>query len=91
MEEGGKILFLDMNINHIGNSIRSMWYVKPTDLGLIMNYHALARNDTKDLLFKALSIEYIGVYSSWELVKSSLQREKEVLDKNQYPKKWPSG
>ena len=41
-EEDGKIPFLDMEIIHKDNHLSSTWYVKQTDTGLIMNYHALA-------------------------------------------------
>ena len=39
MEEDGKLAFLDMEIVHHENVLSSTWYVKPTDTGLIMNYH----------------------------------------------------
>ena len=42
IEENGKLAFLGMEIIHVSNRLSSIWYVKPTDTGLIMNYHALA-------------------------------------------------
>ena len=42
-EENKSIPFLDMKILHEDNGkLSSTWYNKPTDTGLIMNYHALA-------------------------------------------------
>ena len=41
-EEDNSLPFLDMKIIHKGNTLTSTWYNKPTDTGLIMNYHALA-------------------------------------------------
>ena len=41
-EENGKITFLDMKILNTKEKLSSTWYTKPSDLGLMMNYHALA-------------------------------------------------
>ena len=38
----GKIPFLDMKINNDKGHLSSTWYSKPTDTGLIMNFHSLA-------------------------------------------------
>ena len=40
VEGEGKILFLDLCINHVNDKLSSTWYCKPTDTGLIMKYHA---------------------------------------------------
>lgn len=39
-----KLSFLDMRLihDHETGELSSKWYYKPTDTGLIMNYHALA-------------------------------------------------
>ena len=42
MEENGKLPFLDIEIKREDRILSSTWYVKPTDTGLIMNFHALA-------------------------------------------------
>ena len=36
------LAFLDMLIIRLGLLLSSTWYNKPTDTGLIMNYHAMA-------------------------------------------------
>ena len=41
-ERNGTIPFLDMQIRNTGGIISSTWYSKPTDTGLILNFHALA-------------------------------------------------
>ena len=41
-EINGRLPFLDMEICRVGNRLNSTWYVKPTDTGLIMNFHSLA-------------------------------------------------
>ena len=85
MEENGKIPFLDMEINHVGNRLSSTWYVKPTDTGLIMNYHAVVPKRYKKSVVQSFVHRIHRCCSSWENVTSSLQRAKEVLEKNQYP------
>ena len=41
-EVDGKLPFLDMMIINTNGRLSSTWYNKPTDTGLIMNFHALA-------------------------------------------------
>ena len=41
-ENEGSIPFLDMRIMNIMGNLSSTWYSKPSDTGLIMNYHSLA-------------------------------------------------
>ena len=43
-EKDGELPVLDMKIlhDHTTGRLESTWYFKPTDTGLIMNYHALA-------------------------------------------------
>ena len=84
-EENGKIPFLDMEIVHVGNRLSSTWYVKPTDTGLIMNFHAVAPKRYKKSVAQSFVHRIHRCCSSWENVASSLQRAKEVLEKNQYP------
>lgn len=43
-ENEGRLPFLDMLIIRINNELSSTWYNKPTDTGLVMNYHLLLRN-----------------------------------------------
>ena len=85
MEENGKIPFLDIEISHVGNRLSSTWYVKPTDTGLIMNYHALAPKRYKKSVVQSFVHRIHRCCSTWENVTSSIQRAKEVLEKNQYP------
>ena len=85
IEENGKLAFLDMEIIHVGNRLSSIWYVKPTDTGLIMNYHALAPKRYKRSVVQSFVHRIHRCCSSWEGVTLSLQKAKEILEKNQYP------
>ena len=42
VEKEGQIPFLDMLLIRTDSKVESTWYCKPTDTGLIMNFHALA-------------------------------------------------
>ena len=53
VETEGKIPFLDLCINQTNNKLSSTWYCKPTDTGLIMNYHASAPNCYKNSVLKS--------------------------------------
>ena len=85
MEEDGKLPFLDMEIRHHENKLSSTWYVKPTDTGLIMNYHALAPKRYKRSVVQSFVHRIHRCCSSWENITSSQQRAKYILVKNQYP------
>ena len=41
-EREGRLPFLDMSLIHQGSEVSSTWYSKPTDTGLILNFHSLA-------------------------------------------------
>ena len=41
-EKNFAIPFLDMLVMREGDKLSSSWYKKPTDTGLVMNYHAVA-------------------------------------------------
>ena len=42
VEQNGKLPFLDIGIEHHENALSSTWYCKPTDTGMILNFHAMA-------------------------------------------------
>ena len=67
------------------NRLSSTWYVKPTDTGLIMNFHALAPRRYKRSVVQSFVHRIHRSCSSRENMLSSLERAKEVLDKKQYP------
>ena len=85
IEENGRLPFLDMEICHVGNSLSSTWYLKPTDTGLIMNFHALAPRRYKKSVVQSFVHRIYRCCSSRENVLFSLERAKGILDKNQYP------
>ena len=85
MEENGKLTFLDIEIKREDRILSSTWYVKPTDTGLIMNFHALAPKRYKRSVVQSFVHRINRCCSSWENVMASLGKAKKVLDRNQYP------
>ena len=85
VENEGKLPFLDMCILHIGNTLASTWYCKPTDTGLIMNFHALAPTRYKRSVVEGFIHRIYRSCSSWVLFNESVIRAKEILEQNQYP------
>ena len=84
-EEQSCIPFLDMKIfNHEGY-LSSTWYSKPTDMGLIMNYHALAPRKYKRSVVAGFVARIYRACSTWCLFHESLEKAKTILEKNQYP------
>ncbi len=84
-EVDGDIPFLDMKINNNHGQLTSTWYNKPTDTGLIMNYHALAPKKYKWSVVSGFVYRIHRACSTWENFHRSLERAKRVLEKNQYP------
>ena len=78
---------LDMKIhhNHDTGTLSSTWYNKPTDTGLIMNYHALAPKRYKRSVVSGFVYRIYRACSTWENFHISLDKAKRILEKNQYP------
>ena len=84
-ENQGCIPFLDMMICNREGKLSSTWYCKPTDTGLIMNYHALAPNRYKRSVVSGFVHRIHRCCSNWDNFHQSLERAKKILEKNQYP------
>ena len=84
-EENGCIPFLDMRIIHADQKLQSTWYCKPTDTGLIMNYHALAPKRYKRSVVSGFVHRLHRACSSRCLFNESMTKAKAVLEANQYP------
>ena len=84
-EENGSIPFLDMKIIHNNGQLSLTWYNKPTDTGLIMNYYALAPKKYKRSVVSGFVYRIYRACSSWQLFHESMEKAKQVLERNQYP------
>ena len=65
--------------------LQSTWYSKPTDTGLILNFHALAPKRYKRSVVSGFVYRIYRACSSWALFHDSLEKAKRVLERNQYP------
>ena len=61
------------------------WYTKPTDTGLIMNFHSLAPRKYKRAVVSGFVHRIYRACSNWTLFHESLERAKTTLRDNQYP------
>ena len=84
-EQDCKLSYLDMLMIRQGIRVSSTWYCKPTDTGLIMNFHALAPKRYKRSVVSGFVYRIYRTCSTWEYFHQSLQKAKEILEKNQYP------
>ena len=85
MEVNGDISFLDMLLMRRGRKLFSTWYCKPTDTGLVMNFHALAPRRYKRSVVSGFVHRIYRACSTWQYVCDSIDKAKAVLEKNQYP------
>ena len=81
----GKLPFLDMLLIHEGAQVSTTWYSKPTDTGLVLNFHSLAPKKYKRSVVSGFVHRIMRACSSWQHVHKSLEKAKSVLEKNQYP------
>ena len=84
-EKEGSLPMLDMNIRNHNGTLSSTWYCKPSDTGLILNYHALAPTKYKRAVVAGFVHRIYRSCSSWDLFHKSLDRAKSILKNNQYP------
>ena len=84
-ETNNSIAFLDMLIYRFGCKLTSTWYTKPTDTGLIMNYHALAPRKYKISVVSGIVYRIYYACSSWKNFHDSLMKAQKILENNQYP------
>ena len=84
-EENGEIPFLDMKILNTKGKLSSTWYTKPSDTGLMMNYHALAPKRYKRSVVSGCVHRIYRSCSSWKHFHNSIEKAKAMLIKNQYP------
>ena len=86
-EVDGQLPVLDMKIihDHDTGRLESTWYRKPTDTGLIMNYHSLAPKRYKRSVVSGFIHRIYRSCSTWKLFHDSLEVVKSILEKNQYP------
>ena len=85
IETGGLIAFLDMLIQNLNGRLSSTWYSKPTDTGLLLNYHSLAPRRYKRSVVAGFVHRIYRACSSWKNIHTSLEKATAILEHNQYP------
>ena len=84
VEQEGRLPFLNICILHIDSHLHSTWYTKPTDTGLVMNFHALAPKCYKRSVVEGLVYRVYRACSHWKYSNASLGKAKDMLERNQY-------
>ena len=90
-ENDGRLPFLDLCIVHTGESAHTTWYTKPTDTGLVMNFHAQSPKKYKRAVVQGLVHRIYRACSTWEAFTESILRAKSILERNQYPPEFYDG
>ena len=79
MELNGRISFLDMLLIRIVRKLFSTWYCKPTDTGLVMNFHALAPKRYKRSVVSGFVHRIYCACSSWQYFCDSIEKLRKFL------------
>ena len=77
------IHFLDLCINHVNDKLNFPWYCKPTDTGLLMNYHTLAPTSYERSVVESFVHRVYRACSAEKV--SSLEKFMMIIQQNQYP------
>ena len=83
-ENEGRLTFLDLCLIHNNKTVKTTWYSKPTDTGLIMNFHTVAPRKYKRAVVQGFVHRIARACSSWDTFHDSMCRAKQVLERNQY-------
>ena len=85
-ENNSKLPFLDITISRDNeNHLHSNWYRKPTDTGLLMNFHAIAPKQHKRAVVNGITHRVFNASSTWERFDDGLNQAKDILENNQFP------
>ena len=87
-EKDSSLAFLDTMIINNKRSLSFTWYHKPTDTGLVMNFHSLASNSYKISVVSGFVYLVYRACSTWKHFHDSLEKAKRALEQNQYPPKF---
>ena len=80
------IPFLDMKIRLLEDgSIETMWYRKPTDTGMTLNFHAIAPLKYKRNVIQGLVHRIYNATSTWDNFNIGMEDGIRILKENQYP------
>ena len=84
-EKDKSIPVLDTRLINNEGTLTATWYFKPSDTGLIMNFHALAPSKYKRATVIGFVHRIYRACSNWTNFHESIERAKNILVKNQYP------
>ena len=85
IEQNGKLPFLDICIEYHETTLSSTWYCKPTDTGLILNFHAMTPRSYKRSVILGFVYQIYRPCSSWKKFHESLIKAKDIFEQNVYP------
>jgi len=88
VDNGKSLPFLDLKLIQIDGKISTEWYCKPTDTGLIMNFHAIAPKKYKRNVVQGFIHRIFNATSTWSAMIEGCEKAKAILLKNQYPEQF---
>ena len=74
------ISYLEMLVTNTNGILSCTWYTKPTDTGLIMNFHALAPKRYKRSVVSGFVHRIYRACSDWKAFHESLEKSQENIE-----------
>ena len=84
-EKENSLAFVDMEVLNNKGVLTTKWYRKPTDTGLMMNFHSLAPLKYKRSVVIGSVHRIFRACSTWQLFHEGILELKQLLINNQYP------
>ena len=78
------IAFLDMRLKQVGKVVHHSWYQKPTDTGVLMNFHARSPEKYKQSLVAGFVNRIWQTCSDYFTLEDNIRIFKEMLENYQY-------
>ena len=84
-EQNNAFSFLDVNITHQNNQLKTSVYRKPTFSGVFTHYESYIDQSYKKSLSFTLLFRCYSLYSDYTLFHLKVEKVREILKKNSYP------
>ena len=85
LESEGALSFLDMKIVRHQDSLETKWFTKPTDTGLMLNFHSLAPTQYKRNVVEGTIHRINHTTTDWIAFHDGVAKAQLTFEQNGYP------
>ena len=78
------VSFVNVRVNHVGSKIKSSWYTKKTDTGVVLNYNCQSPAIYISGIVSSFVQSIYNIGSTWSNLHQGLKNAQAILRDNQY-------